>query len=409
MSQFFYKGFDSLGGEESGMIEAASEPLAYDMLAGRGVIVSELGRAGALKQEQKSWYLRDISLSGGRDLQSEAEAAELLATLFEAGLTATAVFDVAAKTIRAPTAAKHFRKVESALQDGLPLSEAFGAPTSPFGDLFARFVSIGDKSNLAPVLLRELSTLLRKEFEARQKLRSALIYPIILILAAIAMLCLVVFFLAPNLMIVFEALDREPDGIIGALATLNVFISNHFELIGLAFLAALMAGLIALTHPKLAELRSQLWYQMPLLGQIARAQDLVSLCQFTALLIRSGAALSEALKDSTIGANRASPYPQLFAQAALDIEAGQAPQHVFEGENALPVSFKELYRVGAETNRVPDVLMVAAAAQQRAVDLKTQRALGLLTPVLTLIIGLSIGLLVYTIMGALLEVNELAF
>ena len=409
MPQFFYKGFDSTGAEESGTIEAAHEQLAYDMLIGRGVVVTELGRSAALSSEQKPWYLRDISLSSGRDLRVEAEAAELLATLFEAGLTATAVFDVAAKTVRSPAAAKHFRRTENRLQDGLPLSEAFSDPNSPFGDLFARFVSIGDKSNLAPTLLRELSTLLRKQLEAQQKLTSALIYPIILILAALGMLCLVVFFLAPNLMIVFDALNREPDGIIGALAALNIFVSSYFELIGLALFTALIAGLIAITHPKLAKFRSRAWYQTPLLGQIARAQDLASLCQFTALLIRSGAPLPNALKDSATGMPEASSYAQLFRQAASDIEEGLPPQQVFEGENALPTSFKELYRVGAQTNRVPDVLMVAAFAQRDAADRQTQRALKLLTPILTLVIGLSIGLLVYTIMGALLEVNELAF
>ncbi|MFP3344538.1 type II secretion system F family protein, partial [Halomonas sp. SIMBA_159] len=95
--------------------------------------------------------------------------------------------------------------------------------------------------------------------------------------------------------------------------------------------------------------------------------------------------------------------------AATALEEGRHAATVFDTSQLVPPTFRELFRIGEQTNRLTLTLNALSMAMNAQVEQSAQRFITLLTPVLTLVLGSGIGLLVYTLMGAILEVNELAF
>ena len=148
---------------------------------------------------------------------------------------------------------------------------------------------------------------------------------------------------------------------------------------------------------------------MPFFGKLSRLSEIARLSHSTELLLSAGVPLAHALRDASEAIGGQSGFKERFGEAADAIEAGKTASEIFAADNLLPTAFKELFRIGEQTNRVPDMLAALSKTLADQVDRETERLLTLLTPIITLVLGMGIGLLIYVLMGAILEVNELAF
>ncbi|MEX0301154.1 MAG: type II secretion system F family protein [Leisingera sp.] len=142
---------------------------------------------------------------------------------------------------------------------------------------------------------------------------------------------------------------------------------------------------------------------------MTRLSSLSQLSQAIELLLTSGMPLPDAFRQAAGALGGASGYHATFLEAAEAVEGGLNASAAIEADPFIPASFKELFRIGEETNRLPSTLAALAETMSAQADRQSQRILGLLTPILTLIIGSGVGFLIYTLMGAILEINEIAF
>lgn len=410
MPQFSYEGVDQNGTSEQGTIEAGTKDLAFDTLQSRGIIVFDLQQGALGSQANVPWYRRDIQFgSPYLPLRDQAEIAELLATLFDAHLSVPEVLRIVRLSARQTAAKRQFEKVEQRVADGAGFAEAFDAENTLFSPIFVSFLSISDAANARPELLRELSRFFNKQNAVREQVRSALIYPAILCVAALALLTILTFYLAPNLAPIFDSVDKQPPATIQLLLDTNRFLVDF----GVFVLIIALGTLLALTAVAQTKIGQKIWSQMlasvPLVGPLISLSALAQLSQACALLLRSGYPLAQALRLAGNTTNTQPAYRARFGEAASALEEGAQAADVFERDQRLPVNFREIFRIGETTNRLPSMLSALSEALYAQVDARSKRALAMLTPAITLVLGLGIGFLIYTLMGALLEVNEVAF
>jgi len=410
MPIYSYQGCDDAGVNESGTIEATSEKLAFDTLQSRGITVFELSVGSRSTDNELPWYRRDISF-WGRELpyDDQAATADLLATLFGAGLSATEVIRIAASSSEKLEIKRHFERVGQRVADGASFSAAFEAENRLFSPIFVSFLKVSDTANTLPQLLKKLGRFFQKQNSVRQKVVSALIYPAILVVAAIALLLVVILYLAPNLEPIFASVDREPPGTLAFLLSMNGALRNYWLFVVGGFGVLILALLAALQIPTVRSALSRAQLRLPIVGRLMRLTALSRLAQATELLLSSGQPLAEALRTAAQVMGESSGFGVRFEEAAEAIEAGLSASTVFDEDRAIPPTFKELFRIGEETNRLPSTLAALSESLADQSDRQSQRLLNLLTPTLTLVLGLGIGFLIYTLMGAILEVNELAF
>lgn len=410
MALYTYQGYNPSGEVEDGTIEATGERIAYETLQSRDITVIELTQGRKSSAHVLPWYRRDISLRGNElPFDDQANTASLLATLFSAGISAADVIRIAVLSSEKPSVKRHFERVGQRVADGETFSSAFEKENRIFSPIFSAFLKVSDTANTLATVLEELSKFLRRQNEIRQKIISALIYPAILVVAAVLLCLTVVLYLAPNLEPIFNSAQQTPPATLTTLLHINDFLVEYWIVITLTTLTAFGSGLALLQTPKTRVSLYQVSFRVPMIGRLMMLSTLSRLAQSTALLISSGHSFAAALRLSSDIMGRGTHLGDRFKEASETIESGGSASSVFTEDKYIPPQFKELFRIAEETNRVPSTLMAISTSLSTEVDRQSQRLLSLMTPMLTLILGLGIGFLIYTLMGAILEVNELAF
>jgi general secretion pathway protein F len=173
-------------------------------------------------------------------------------------------------------------------------------------------------------------------------------------------------------------------------------------LVALVFFASLLAARRNAMHTK------HLLLKLPIIGPILRDSALARLTRALNLMLQSGIPLSPSLRDTS--ENLASDlFSALFLKAAEAVDQGEQASSVFAQEHAIPLEFRELFNIGERTNSLATITASLATALEDRVERRSQQAVHLITPLLTLVMGGGVALLVYTIMDAILSVNDLAF
>jgi len=408
MPVYSYKGYDDSGASETGTIDAGNEKLAFDTLRSRGITVCDLTKGIVHAGADVPWFKRDIQIwSSELSFQEQAVVADFLATLFQAGLPASEVVRIAALSVEKTVVKRHFERVEQRVADGASFPDAFEAENTLFSAVFVSFLRVSDTSNTLPSLLKELSKFFQRQSQTKQKITSALIYPSILVCVAILLFLVVVLYLAPNLEPIFSSVDRETPTTLGFLLWVNSVLREFSPFIVPGVILAFLGLLISMQLPAVREVVARLRFKLPILGTLSRLSLLSRLVQSTELLLLSGETLSQALRISGQNMGAGSAFGARFIEAADAVERGFSAADVFDGERFFPPSFQELFRIGEKTNSLPTTLAAMSTFFSEQLDHKSERVLNLVTPVLTLILGLGVGILVYTLMGAILEVNEI--
>lgn len=408
MPIYRYEGIDSHGQVGRGTVTAETEALALENVQALGLLATridvETGGAG-----RRPWYLMEIGGANGRPLSlaEQASLATQLAVLFRAKLPLTAITDILAQSAENRRLQMLFTRIGGQVADGMSLGAAFEAAGARASPMFLSMLHLASTAADPDAGLAATAELLRKQSSARQNIIGALIYPAILIAAAVGVIGLISLFLAPNLVSMYEAMARPVPFSIALFVRAGVLIEAY----GLYFVLALLSlGLLAVAgwnSRQVVHLRRRLVEGLPVVGPILRLSDLCQLIQSTGLLTRAGLPLAAALKTAAAGAAGAG-LKQTFTDATATLEQGGRASSVFAQAPGLPAVFAILFRVGEEANRLDEILPALAGDLEDRLARAIERMIRLLTPVLTLVIGGGIALLAYTVMGAIVSVNDLA-
>lgn len=407
MAQFFYQALDTSGREESGQIESESDVAALGLLASRGLSVFELGREAS--ETGKPWYRRDIEVLPKRVRSREtAQIAALLATLFQAHLPVPDILSIAQKSTIRRDHARMFERAQIFVEEGHSLSEAFESTGWGFPPTFLALMRVGERANSLAEVLTDAAGYFAQQGKLAERTRGALIYPLILIFIGLALTAMVVFFLAPNLAPLFQAQGRELPDVLATVMTIRGFALANWQAIAFLSFVAVPAALLGAFSNTSRRLLRALARKLPVAGRMLGEIETGQIARGISLLVKSGVGLTQALTEmSEVFA--VTPYAKPLGEAAASIQAGGRASAILGTGGVFPALFVEMFAAGEVTNRVAELMGSAAAALETSGREKAERLAQLVTPAMTLIVGICVGLLVYSIMGAILEINEFAF
>lgn len=406
MPIFHYEGFGGSGRREQGQVEAPDETRAYEVAQALGITVVRLW-SGAQPSGDLPWYRRDL-LAGADSLSfsDQAELAGQLAILYRARLPASDIVRIIAESADRTRLRDRFIRVERLMADGATLADAFARTGARAAPLFLAVLRLADASPHPAEALEALARFFRRQDALRRQIAGALVYPAILIAGAAGVLVLIALFLAPNLAPMFAAMDRPVPPSIAAFLALGGVLTTHGPLLALSAFAGLAALIVGWQNPAFAALRRRLWARLPYVGPIARMAELARIVRGVELLLRAGEPLPDAFRkaaDSFAGPAHA----PLFQRAAAAIEEGIPAASVLTPETGLPPLFARFFQVGERSNSLPEILPILSAHLDERVERALDRAMTLVTPLLTLIVGGGIAMLVYSVMDAILSVSDL--
>lgn len=402
MPEFSYKAIDGSGRAQSGNVEAVDEASALQQ-------ISQLGLTPVrLKEGSQSgpWWSRDIQLFGGTAefRQSDIEAFfQTLATMTKAQLPLPRNLKLAEGLARAPSFKSHLQKSQKRLQDGQTLSSALEDGQNRFPKRLLRLIELGERSNSLSEMSGRVAQMLKRERELKAELSQSLVYPVILLLMSLVVGAILVFYLTPTLLPVFASSGAEPPFVIAAMDWLRRVLTQYWWVLSFGILFVLLAGM---TFKKVV---SGIWGRvllvLPGFGPYFKDRDFLAFCNALDLMQSSGARLLEGVRAAE-GTVVLPAWKALTRKIADDIQTGHTLSSTLAKSNLPDPALVSMIKAAEEANRLSDVLPVACQTLETRARTRLSSAVKLITPVLTLLIGVSVGGVILSTIGAILDLND---
>ncbi|KAB7610189.1 type II secretion system F family protein [Amylibacter sp. SFDW26] len=406
MTEFHYLAFDGAGKERKATVEASSKAEAILLIEAEGLTPIDVSE---MTSHQGSIWTRDIAFfSKTISDKDQANLAELLANLFSAQLSIQDVLTIAQDSNVPKNVRVFLKQVQEKLIRGVSIGEAFNASNGVISKEFATFVSIGDASNNMSSVMMDAAHLYKKRYETSAKIKSALVYPAILLLASMALILMLIFFLVPTLSPIFVAANIPPPFLFAFVNNLQTSLSAwwHMFVVVSVSIGILLYLISQLDGPQ--RILRDMKYKIPIFGEIYLLSQLSSDCRFLSLLLGGGANLPLALNQ--VSTDRKPDVIQNMYQNVLEsLREGSTFLVNIQDKEILPKEYITFIGLAERTNNWGIILKNLATVLEVKVEQKRGKLLQVMTPAITLIVGVSIGFLVYSVIDAILQINDLAF
>lgn len=286
--------------------------------------------------------------------------------------------------------------VRDRVQAGASLSRAMSESQGVFPEFYVSMVATGEASGTLDEVLDGLADFLESQESLKEKLRSAMIYPIIMASVGAGVLAFIFTFVIPRIVTIFEDSSAAlPISTVILIAISNFFV--HYWWLALGLAAALVLGVREL-RKRHAELIDEVAMKLPF-----RSLYFARLARTMGVLLGGGFPMLRSLELS----GRATGNRWLenkVSAAAARVSEGARLSASLEG---IPPVLLQLIATGERSGRLPEVLLKAADAYETEFDRRTQRALTLVEPAMILVMGLVVGFIVLSVLLPMFEMNEL--
>jgi len=326
-----------------------------------------------------------------------------LALLLESGTDIVTSLDLLQDQIANQTLRRIISEVASDIRGGSPLSKALSKHPRAFSPMYSQAIAAGEQGGNLEVVLRQMADYLERGATTEKKLKGALTYPFIVVLVAVIVVAILMTFVFPSFVSFYAQVGAELP-----LATrMLIGITDWFSHYGLYLIIVILAviGLIYvyIKTPAGKYRWDKMMLRLPVVGRIVRLSELSRSCRTMSLLIRVGLPLPEVLAATVRGTtNKAVEESLSEVQQALIRGEGLA-QPMGQRDIFLPL-MTQMVKVGEETGNLESTLVTVAESFETEANDKTNAAIGLIQPVITVFLGLVIGFVVLAMLSAMYSV-----
>lgn len=400
MAVFDYVAIGADGKRATGVITADSARSARKELRVRQLSpldVKETKKKSAGKSAGKG------SLSGNDLVLTTRQ----LAMLIKSGATVEEALGAIAGEAEKPGTRRVLMGVRGNVQEGYSFSEALSQSSKAFPAYYRAVVSAGQSSGRLGDVMDRLATHLEKTRKLRNKLLSALIYPLVLACVAMIVVVLLLIFVVPAVVEQFETLGQDLPPLTNAVIGVSDFMRGWGLLVVplIAGGAWLLRGMFRTPAVKLGWDRAAL--RLPLLGKVIKSANAAQFARTFATLSGSGATVPDALV-----AARGSVANEVFRQAAgtvrRQVEEGQTLNRAMRSTKVFPPMLVHMVASGERGGDLPAMMGRAADYMEEELDSNATVALGLLEPLLIVLLAGVVALIVLAIMLPILQLNTMA-
>jgi general secretion pathway protein F len=401
MMRFRYEALSGSGLEIRGIIEAQSLSAALELLHQKGVR-PYLTEPDTDKKRDRTFFL-PFSKPG---LEWRSKIIRQLATLLAAGITLDRSLLLLSQQVAKKSERLIVESLSKAVNSGQSLSTALANQTNLFQADEIGLVKASEQTGSLVPVLEELAALLERRLQLRAKLTSALVYPAFLLTLAPISLIIIATVLVPNLAPLFENSGAAMPFALQAMIWCSTELHER-GLIWLTFLVTLVAALWWMAQqPGFATGWNNILAKLPFIGIIKRKTEAARICRSLGSLIKSGAPLQTALQ-AIVDVSAVKTTQVNLQRVRERVSAGAKLGEALKLIPSIESSSLQMIAIGEETNKLDTMLLYVADGEEKAVASLIDRLMTLLTPLLTIVLGLFVGGIVMSIMRAILSVNEL--
>jgi type IV pilus assembly protein PilC len=427
MPRYTYVALDSRGQESTGLVEASSSNEAIGQLRQAGYFptnVFEEGQAGTrdLKAAAKAAKTKTKKVRAAAPAKASGQGIVLferktvkprvlmiftrqLATLIDAGLPLLRALTVLAKQERDKVLQKTITNLSDAVQGGSTFSEGLAQHPRIFNDLYVNMVRAGELGGVLELVLARLAEFQEKAHKIKNKVVAAMVYPIIVMFLAVAIMAFLLVFIVPRFEAIFA--DMLGDKPLPAITLFVIAVSNAVKnqwvaIVGAIVLAIIAIKLLGRTAAGRAAI-DQFKLRIPLFGDLLRKTAISRFTRTLGTLVTSGVPILQALNITRETAGN-SKIALAITKVHDSVKEGESIVQPLEASGEFPPMVVSMIDVGEETGQLPEMLLKIAEVYDDEVDNSVAGLTSMLEPIMIVFLAVVVGTIVIALFMPLISI-----
>jgi type IV pilus assembly protein PilC len=355
---------------------------------GEAQVSATLRRQGVLVTKVKKRRMRGGSSIKQKDI---AVFTRQLATMMKAGVPLLQAFDIVGRGATNPRLTKLLNDVRTDVETGTSLSVAFRKHPMQFNALYCNLVEAGEQGGILEQLLERLAVYEEKTMQLKQKIKSALVYPVAVMVVAFIVLTIIMIFVIPTFKEVFTSFGAElPAPTLAVMWMSEQFVKYWWLLFGVMIGGGYFFIQTWRRSEKMQMAMDRLFLRLPVFGDLIRKAVLARWTRTLSTMFGAGVPLVEAL-DSVGGASGNAVYSQATEQIQKEVSTGTALTMAMQNTGVFPTMVLQMASIGEESGSLDHMLGKAAEFYEEEVDEMVKGLSSLMEPFIIVILGVLIG------------------
>ncbi|MBL8481870.1 MAG: type II secretion system F family protein [Rhodocyclaceae bacterium] len=375
---FQWEGKDKSGKVVRGEMRAGGETLVQATLRRQGILVTRVkkrafGRGGSVTEKDITLFTRQ------------------LATMMRSGVPLLQAFDIVGKSASNRAVGKLLSEIRTEVETGSSLTQAFRKYPQHFDALFCNLVAAGEQAGILDNLLDRLATYREKILAVKSKIKSAMFYPLSVIIVAIVITAVIMIFVIPEFKKVFQSFGADlPAPTLFVIALSDGFVAYWYLIFGV--LIGSISALIYLykRSPPMQMALDRLLLKLPVIGDIVMKATVARWARTLSTMFAAGVPLVEAL-DSVGGASGNQVYKVATRQIQTDVSTGTSLTVAMQTAAVFPIMVVQMVSIGEESGQLDSMLGKVADFYEREVDDAVEAMSSLMEPIIMVVLGTLIG------------------
>ena len=375
---FEWEGKDKNGKPVRGEMRAGGEAMVNASLRRQGIMV------GKVKKRRTS---------GGKAIKQKdiAVFTRQLSTMMRAGVPLIQAFDIVARGSTNPKLTRLLTDIRSDVETGTSLSAAFRKHPLYFDGLYCNLVEAGEAGGILETLLDRLALYQEKTMAIKGKIKSALIYPIAVLVVAFIVLTVIMIFVIPAFEDVFKSFGADLPAPTLLVISMSKFFTSYWYLI----FSILGGGIYFFLQSwrrsvKMQKFMDRMLLRIPVFGDLVNKSSIARWTRTLSTMFAAGVPLVEAL-DSVGGASGNAVFAEATEKIQKDVSTGSALTTSMQATGIFPVMVLQMCAIGEESGSLDAMLGKAAEFYEDEVDEAVKGLSSLMEPFIIVILGTLIG------------------
>jgi type IV pilus assembly protein PilC len=375
---FEWEGKDKNGKVVRGELRSGGEAAVSASLRRQGILVTKVKKR---------------KMTGGKSVKQKdiAVFTRQLATMMKAGVPLLQAFDIVARGSTNPKLTRLLNDIRTDVETGTSLSTAFRKHPLHFDALYCNLVEAGESGGILEQLLDRLAIYQEKTMALKQKIKSALMYPIAVLVVAFIVLTVIMIFVIPAFEDVFKSFGADlPTPTLIVIAMSKFFVKYWWLIFGLLGGGGYFFFESWKRSENMQKTMDRLLLRLPVFGVLINKSVIARWTRTLSTMFAAGVPLVEAL-DSVGGASGNAVYVEATEQIQKDVSTGSALTTSMQATGVFPTMVLQMTAIGEESGSLDHMLGKAAEFYEDEVDEMVKGLSSLMEPFIIVILGVLIG------------------
>ncbi len=402
MPAFEYRSLDHRGKINKGTLEADSARQVRQQLRDKGWVPLEVNEASDTNSQGMGRFAGSGKINGAE----QALITRQLATLLKSGLPVEQALSAVSKQAANDRIERIMLAVRAKVREGYSLARSFESFPRAFPEMYRATVAAGEQSGHLEQVLEQLADYLETRHDTGRSVAQAMIYPAFIMVFASIVIMLMMTFVVPKLVAVFEGRDQALPLLTRIVMAMSDFARGWGWLVVLLIVVGVVIFMRAMRDPRFRLRVHQRLVNMPLVGTMLRAGDSARLASTLGILGRSGVPLVDApfIAAQVVG-NLA--VRNAVKNAAAKVREGGSLSRALDASGYFPPMLVQMIASGEASGELDNMLTRAADYQERELSSTINTMVGLLGPIMLLVMAGVVVMIVLSVMLPIMQMNNL--